>query len=285
MQDIGQLGPKEGTAVVYNWKWHYSTPGLALWVVLVLAIVLVKGNRNPRALLILVPLLILNLLWFGFKKAIPLPSSATAMFEQAFASLTVGISVLWLLAHKLGNRNWFVTFLLALVIMATLCIVGAVSYSGLAFSEYTIGSGVIFGVLTLVMLFAFALAGWRCRKRYSNLRFMLWLGVWTIATSIVIMLVWVGIALVFMGIGGELRGMWISMLLVVFVSGPVFGGCLYAIVFPYMILALRSSFFRQRFYACLRLKSMPITGSSEADADRLGEQSTYPETSENGNSA
>jgi len=47
-----------------------------------------------------------------------------------------------------------------------------------------------------------------------------------------------------------------------------------------MILALHCGFFRERFYACLRLKSMPTT-VVQADADQLGEQSQDPKPSEN----
>ncbi len=282
-QDLGKLGSKEGKSVVYDWKWYYSASSLTLWLLLVSVLVLVKANRNPRAWLIFIPLLAVNLCWTVLKKIIPLPSSAMPMFDQLFASLTMGISVLWLLGHKLGNRNRFITFLLALVTMAVLCVVGALSYSGLAFSQYTIGSVVIFSVLTLVMLLAFVFAGYCCRKRYSNLRFMLWLAVWTVAVCMVIILGYFGIAVIIMNIMGNIPSMWIFMLLQVFVTGLVLGGCLYVIMLPFMILALRSSFFRERFFACLRLKSMPTTVSLEAEASRPSEQ-TPSEIPEHGDS-
>ena len=109
-----------------------------LWAVLVLAIVLVKANRNPQALLVLVPLLIINLLWSIFKKAMSFPSAQVEMFNMLFYSLTVGIAILWLLAHKLGNRSRFVTFLLAFTIMAVVGLAGAISYGGLEFSQQTV---------------------------------------------------------------------------------------------------------------------------------------------------
>jgi len=137
------------------------------------------------------------------------------------------------------------------------------------------------------MLFAFVLTGWQCRKRYGGLRFVLCLPVWTIAVSIVSFLGYIGIALVIMSIAGHAPGNWNSMLLQVFVVGLVFGLvlglCVYVINLPYIILALRNSFFRERFYACLRLKSMPTT-VAQADADQLGEQSQGPKTSENSGS-
>jgi len=281
--DIGELGPQEGAAIVHNWKWHYGMPALALWVVLVLAIVLVKANRNPRALLILVPLLIINLLWSILEKARPFPSSTMAVFDQVFVSLTVGIAVLWLLCHKLGNRNRFIISLLAFVIMAVIGLIGAVSYGITEFSEEMAAIMVIFATLLVTMLLGFVLSGWCCRKCYSGLRFMLWLAVWTVAVSIAVLLGYVGIGIVITSIsGGYMPPYWI--LLTVFGVGLVLGLCVYVINLPYMILALRSSFFRERFYACLRLKSMRTT-AVQADADQLGEQSQAPAIPENSDSA
>ena len=282
-QDIGELGPKEGAAVVYSWKWYYSTPSLALWVVLVGAIVLVKANRNPHALLILVPLLIANLLWLVFKKVLGFSSADTEMFSMVFNSLVVGITVLWLLGHKLSNRNRLVTFLLALVVLTVVGLVGAISY-GMGFSQETAKVAIFLSVSAFTMLFAFVLAAWRCRRRYSSLRFMLCLPVWTIAVSIASFLGYVGIALVIMSIAGQAPGNWSSMLFQVLVVGLVFGLvlglCVYVINLPYMILAFYSPFFRERFFACLRLKSMTTT-TGQADTDQLSEQSPNPGTSQN----
>jgi len=280
--DIGELGPKEGTAVVYNWKWYYSTPSLALWVVLVGAIVLVKVNRNPQALLILAPLLIVNLLWLVFKKVLDFSSADTEMFSMVFNSLVVGITVLWLLGHKLGNRNRFVTFILALAVLAVVGLVGAISY-GMGFSQETAKVAIFLAVSAFTMLFAFVLAAWHCRRRYSSLRFMLCLPVWTIAMSIVSFLGYVVIALIIMSIAGHAPGNWSSMLLQVLVVGLVFGLVLglfvYVINLPYMILAFYSPFFRERFYMCLRLKSTPTT-PGQTDVDRPGDKSQDQETSE-----
>ena len=281
-QDIGELGPNQGTAVVYDWKWYYSTSSLALWLVLIAAFIFIKANRYPQALLILVPLLIVNLLWLAFKKVLLFSSADTQMFSMVFNSLVVGITALWLLGHKLGNRNRFVTFILALAVLAVTGLVGSISY-GTGFSQETAKVAIFLAVSAFTMLFAFVLAAWHCRRRYSGLRFMLYLPVWTIAMSIVSFLGYVVIALVIMSIAGNAPGNWSSMLLQVLVVGLVFGLvlglCVYVINLPFMILALRSSFFRKRFFACLRLKSMPTT-TGQADTDQPNEQSSGPETSE-----
>ena len=274
-QDIRELGPKEGTAVVYNWKWYYSIPGLALWVVLLGAIVLVKANRNPHALLIFVPLLILSLLWFSLTKVVPVSSSALAILGQVLASLTVGIAVLWLFAHKLGNRNRFATFLLALIIMIVVGLVGLASYSTGEFSEQTVVFLMLLAILALAALVGFVLAAWRCREHYNGLRFILWLGIWTVIGSIVSLLVFMGIVFI---VVGNVPDNLTSMLTQVLVMGLVAGLLLYVINLPFMIFGLNVSFFRERFYACLHLKSMPTT-TRQADTDQPNEQSSGPETS------
>jgi len=62
------------------------------------------------------------------------------------------------------------------------------------------------------------------------------------------------------------------MLFLALVTGSVLGALTYVVVFPYMILSLRSSFYRQRFFACLRLKSMPTTASAHADKMQIEEK-------------
>jgi hypothetical protein len=263
--DIGELGPKDSDATVYEWKWYYSTPALMLWAVLLLAIVLVKANRNPHALLVLVPLLIVNWLWLILKKMLGFRSADAEMFNMLFYSLTVGIAILWLLAHKLGNRSRFVTFLLAFTIMAVVGLAGAISYGGLEFSQRTVSALILLAILVFAMLLGFVLAGWWCRKHYSGLRFMLYLALWTVSASLVGMLVIYSIVFIVQRVSISIS----EVLLIVPVVGAVLGAFLYVVVLPYMILALRSSFFRERFYACLRLKSMPATAGAVPNSDAV----------------
>jgi hypothetical protein len=268
-QELGGLGAKEGEAVVYHWKWYYNASGLIIWLVLVLALVMIKANRNRRAWLILIPLVAVSLLWTIFKKVAPLPSSYLSTSDPLFVSLVIGISVLLLLGHKIGNRNRFVTFLLAWVLMTVVGIAGVISYSGLSFSQQAVGSVIVFAMTALAMLLAFVFAGRCCRKRYSNLRFMLWLAVWDVVVCEMIFLGYLAIAMVIMSMIGDMPdGLRLSsVLLQLAVTGLVVGICLYVILLPFMILAQRSGFFRERFYACLRLKSMSEIVGCECETE------------------
>ena len=245
--------------MVYEWKWYYSVPSLALWAVLVLAIVLVKANRNRHALLIFVPLLITSLLWSIFKKAMSFPSAQAEMFNMIFYSLTVGIAILWLFGHWLGNRNRFVTFLLALAIMVVVGLAGAISYGRLEFSQQSVGALFLLAILVFPMLLGFVLTGWWCRKSYRRVSFMLWLAVWTVTANLVSMLVVSSIVFSVQRVSVPIS----TVLFLVLVQGLILGAFLYVVVLPYMILALRSSFFRERFFACLHLKSMSVETKAE----------------------
>lgn len=147
-------------------------------------LVFVKANRDPGAWLIFIPLLIVNLLWSVLTRFLGAASANMAMFSMLFHSHVIGIAALWLLGHKIGNRNRLVTFLLALAIMAVAGLTGVTSYGMTGFSEETAAVLMLLAVLTFTMLLGFALTGWRCRNRYSNLRFMLWLAFWLVVACV-----------------------------------------------------------------------------------------------------
>jgi len=231
-----------------------------LWFGLIVVLVFVKANRNPRAWLILIPLLIVNLLWLVFRKAIGFRSVDAEMFSMVFNSLVVGITILWLLGHKIGNRNRFVTFLLAFAIMAVAGLAGAISYSMAEFSTESAAVLMLLAVLAFTILLGFVLTGWRCRNRYSSLRFMLWLALWCVAACVASMLVFYSIMLAIYQVPIPI----FTILLQLLLMGLIFGLCAYVIILPYMILAFRSSFFRRRFYGCFRLSAMAQTSIAES---------------------
>jgi hypothetical protein len=279
-QDIGELGPKESKAVTYHWKWYYHVSGLLLWVILIVVLVLIKANRNRRAWLILIPLLIVNLLWSMLRQLLHVPSAQGEMFGMMVNSLAVGVAVLWLVGDKIGNRSRLVTFLLALVIMAGVGVGGGVSYGMADFSEQTLSVLMLLGVLVFSTLLGFVLSGWRCRKRYSGVVFTLWLAIWVTAAAMASMLVLFTSAFIIQGVSIST----FKVLMVACMVGLICGLCAYIINLPYMILGLRSAFFRERFYACLRLKSMAALAEPAADSGPPDEQEAAPEVLENGDS-
>jgi len=275
--DIGSLGIKEGTATIYSWKWYHSVPALALWIILALAILLVRGNRDPRVLLIFIPIFLVHLLWSQFQSILGAPSDVLAVFSALIDALAIGMAVLLLLAYKLGNRNRFVSFLLALIVLVAATIVAIVSYqawsSGMAFEICVIQA---LGIVT--MLLVFVLAGWCCRKRYGPWRFMLWLALWTIVISLVAIITYF---LISEGPSDPLEEL-IRQLPQVLLVALIFAFCIYVLNLPFMILAFVTPFFSERFYAYFHLKSMPISSSSGTDSEHLDKQSTGTEKPRSG---
>jgi hypothetical protein len=200
-------------------------------------------------------------------------------FNMMFNSLVAGITFLWLFAPKLGRFNPWIAFFLSFALIMTLFLVGIVSYHGSGFSQDTAVVLSMLAVLALAMLLGFVLAGWRCRKHYGPVRFMLWLAIWMVFVCLATILVFYLIAFMI-----EQAPIPIStILLMATIVGLVLGVCLYVINLPYMILALRNSFFRDRFHACLRLKAMPAV-PQHADKGQINEQNPGTEIPEKGDS-
>jgi len=255
--DIGSLGIKEGTATIYPWKWYYSAPALGLWIVLALAILLVRANRDPRVLLIFIPIFLIRLLWSQFQPVLGAPSDVLEVFRVLIDALAIGMAMLWLLAYKLGNRNRFISFLLALIVLVASTVIAIVSYQAWS-SREVITIFVIQGLGIITILLVFVLAGWRCRKRYSPWRFMLWLALWMIVISLVGM---VTFFLIDEGPSNSAEEL-IRQIPQVLLVGFIFAFCIYVMNLPFMILAFASTFYRKRFYAYFHLKSMPISSLS-----------------------
>ena len=269
LNDLGDLGPKESSPVTYRWSLVDNLSGLVVWVVLLGAFVLFKANRSGKALLILIPLLVVNILWIGIKKATGMPSSAAGIFDVLFNSFTIGMATVWLVSHKLAGLNRFVIFLLSLIVMVFVYAVGIFSFSGLEFTSEIIVVTVFSCIVTAATFFAFVLAGWCCRKRYTALRFMLWLAGWCIAVCFVAMFVYALTAFVIiaviMGQSISIGSIFIQIPLV----GLIVGVILCLLLLPYMILVLNCDLFRRRFYGCFRLKGMlaPAVAETEDSSD------------------
>jgi hypothetical protein len=251
--DLGELGQQQGQAASYDWKWYYSTPGLAIWLALILAFVVPKANRDRHILWILVPLVIVNLLWLAFEAVSGMPSSAASQFDTVFHSAAVGIAVLWLVANYLGRFGGFVRFLMSFGILMVVSCMGILSYS-VETSNETAFFLALLVFMALVILVAMTLSQKLCGGKYRPLGFMLWLVLWTPVVSLVAMLGFIVVGSIIMSNWPDLA----EGIRIVVLGGPVLGLCLYLLNLPFMILGFAHPFFRERFCACLRLKPMPM---------------------------
>jgi lipopolysaccharide export LptBFGC system permease protein LptF len=62
-EELGDLGPSEGAAVSFQWRWYYPAPSVGLWALLVFLLILVKRTHTARAWLILIAVVLAIILW------------------------------------------------------------------------------------------------------------------------------------------------------------------------------------------------------------------------------
>lgn len=244
--DIGDLGPKEGAAITYYWNPLYNVLGMLPWLVLATAFILFKENRCVKALWILLPVVLFRLLWGGLAALMNIPSEAGAMFVPLIDSLLIGFVLNWLLAERIGNRNRFVTWLLALLLFA---LAYGVMLVDLGVGTEAMQISIFIGLTVGILLVSFALAGFMCRKKFGPVRFSLWTAFWVLLTTTGFFMV---IAIIQVLVSHQSI---VTMLLRVLMVGFIYGGILIAGLLPFEILLFVNGFWRKRFEAVFGLKS------------------------------
>ena len=260
--DLGTLGPGTGEPSLYYWHWYYNVPGLALWAILALAIMVPRANRRREALLILVPVLLVSLVWLVIARISASVTSDRETFGVMVLSLTVASAVLWLFGHVIANYAPYTRLVVALSLALAVAVVGALSVTD--FSRPTIALPSLLGFLMPALVLGYAGAGWTSRRRYRPTRFLLLLAAGTVLFSTV------GMPPGFL-LGSALTADWPTDLLPVIavslLAGAVMGVCVFLISLPFVLVGLRSPLFRPRLFACLGLPPGPAPGDNVAVAD------------------
>ena len=265
--DLGTLGPGESEPILYHWRWYYSVPGLALWVVLALAMVVPKANRTREVLLILVPVLLVNLVWLAAALILKPVTSDQETFGVMVQSLAMGSAVLWLLGDGLTHCTPCEAIVLALSLALAVAFVGAVSVTDL--TQQTIALPSLLGLLMPAIVLGYAGAGWTSRRTYRSTRFILLLGAWIVAISAVVALLWYSLE---SAVTGHWPARIIPSLAGFLLIGAILGACDFLISLPFVLVGLRSPLFRPRLFTCLRLRpgSPPADNGAVADIHEEG---------------
>ena len=163
--NLGDLGPREGEPLFVHWGWYYSLPGLAMWIVLAVLLVVPKHNRTFHAWLILVlPAAVsgLTLLTRCLFPAWPVEFDGVETIVCAFAGAWAGV---WLLGPWLSHGGGMRVSALTLVAMFAFGVVGYVGYFGFWVSdELLLPLFLSWTVCSVALVAAMALIGWSCRK-------------------------------------------------------------------------------------------------------------------------
>jgi len=228
--------------------------GLLPWLLLVLCFVLFKENRNPQAFWILVPILVFRILWAGFASVMGIPSESSVMFAYLIDCLLVGFTLIWLLGERIGNRNRFVTWLLAGLIFAA---VYGVTLINVGLGGDAISLSIIIGLSVGILMFSFPPAAFLCRRKFGPIRFSFWTAIWTLVMT-------VGFFIVFGVIEAILiRYSPIMILLQIMMISLIYAGILIVGLLSFEIVLFKSDFWRKRFEAIFGIKTRPAPEPAE----------------------
>ena len=187
-------------------------------------------------------------------------NSVDAMeFGLIFDSTVIGVTVLWLVAKSFIKFSAVVRFLLSFGTMLILAVIGLLSYS-IEFSREFAAFLILFVFIALTMLTAIVLSRRLCRGNYRPVYFMLWLALGIIICSILSSL---GFIIVVSIIFSSCPEFSTGAIFIFTLAALVFGLFIYLLNLPYFILGFVNPFFRERFCACLNLKSMPAVTDSD----------------------
>ncbi len=248
--NVESLGSQENEEVIYDWKYYYSVIGYLPWLSIILAIGILKDNRKSETIYILIPLLILNFFWMLFKKLFGMNSSNEVEFDVIFYSLLIGISLLWLISHKLSKLSGTKKFVLSLIVMSLVLLAGI--FTSLSPFSKTAGQISLLTVLVMITLLAgLVCAGKFCKRKYNPIAFTLWLVICMPVLSIISMFV-------FFVIGSAVTNsdMRAQVLIEVAVAGFIIGLLLFVTNLPFLILGFAIPFYRERLCGYLGLKNV-----------------------------
>ncbi|MEN8127517.1 MAG: hypothetical protein ABFR90_06885 [Planctomycetota bacterium] len=207
---------------------------------------LLKENRCAQALWILLPIVIFRLLWVGLATLMHIPSEASSMFVSLIDCLLIGFVLNWLLGERIGNRNRFMTWLLALGVFG-LTVIAFLADLGTGFEA--IYMAIFIGLTVGILFVSFPLAGFMCRKKFGPIRFSIWVAVWTLLMTM-------GFFTVFAVIQAMMSKMSFMMIfLQVLMVSLIYAGILIVGLLPFEILLFVNCFWRKRFEAVFGLKA------------------------------
>ena len=173
-------------------------------------------------------------------------SGSTVQLNVIFTILVVGFSMVWLLAERIGNRNRFVTFLLAILIYFGFLGVNLLS-SGFGKDMIAIVSLAAISILAIVFAFIIAIAALKSSKPFNIARFVIYIGAALFSSLLIIFSI---IMFIFYPIFYPSQNMPVKtqitdVLIVSFYSSLIY----YVGLLPFLVMLFANPFWRKRFEA------------------------------------
>jgi len=208
------------------------------WLTLII-LLLLRPNREWKAWLVIIPLIVVYLGLFLLERVLALiPSEASPVI----AWLGLGLTLLLLLSFKLKSLPRMVSFLLAVAIMMGAWVLGILSYTSLSLSSDVLIYLLIYGLGSIILLSGLGTARFFNRKQNTFGWFIVRHPVWHLSVSMVCGLMTYVVLILFGAPHGWAGGMIIEGLIIGVVAGLV----LYCVSFPFLLFAFHSSVYRAR---------------------------------------
>jgi len=223
------------------------------WLILALALLLPKANHHAKAWLIILPVAAIFGLWKISLWAMGqnmMPSSTTLQFEVLIFSLCTGTAVTWLGSHGGATQGGIARFFRALGMLVVVSSLSIPCFQSRVSEETSLFLAI---VVPLQIAFAISMVCTRrlCKQTYRPVAFSLRL----LPSTIILCMPGIFIAqLIMMAVTNQPSFELLEMLLISLIAGPIFGGILSMINLPFLILAARSPFYRERFQIFMNLK-------------------------------
>ncbi len=187
-----------------------------------------------------------------------MPSSSAVFFGFFATSLAMAWTLVWLVGHRLARGHQPASFWLTLLLMLAIGAWAYVGDYGFALDSGVLQSTIFFGICAVALLVAMRLARRCCRRQYRPGRFMAWLFLWMFAVPLALMVLFGVVMVMVMTVGRQLDPLSMVMIPVAAaVSSGFVAVILYLFNLPFMILAFKSPFYRDRLQTVFGLR--PVT--------------------------
>jgi len=245
-QPLGDLGPSEGRPTIVAWKWYYHAGGVPIWLLIAALLVGLKENRCRQAWLIFLPVAVLEIGWRMAARLLAVSDDAAEWFGIVLMSLAMAWAAVWLRGQRLAAWPKGVRFIMALSLMVAVQLLSCLSYLGIEDTGDLFNISVASGLCSAVLLLGMALSGRSCRRGFRRGRFMGLLFLWMVVTTVVSLLLLMGVV---MSRNGPDVSLVVTALIQVAIGSFFIAAALYLLNVPFMLLAFNAPFYTARFHA------------------------------------
>ena len=250
--DLPGQGLRTSEPVVVDWRWYYHLPSLAFWALALPFLGVVRQNRRPAAWAILIaPLLVIVAARMLASLSAAAGAETMAMF---LTTLATAWTIVWLLGPWLVSVRGAVAFLIALGVMHLVGLLSYLACCGLAYDKNLPQLAICYTSAAFGLLVPIALARRSYRGAYGRRRFMSWLFLWMALALAGDTLVLVAAMSAITAGPGRMAGDFVAALPSCAIAGVAAAVALYLVNLPFMLVAFRTDFYRERFFRVLRLE-------------------------------